>query len=385
MERLVFFGVLGLFFSVSVAADGVWRPGLFLSDRNVAEMRDRVASDAAFRIYAEALLARAEAHLLADPPSVTAGGLPADSGDPHDFWTQLPYQHGDTQKDGVVNPRQDRTDYRAAIRLGREARELGLAYALTGDRRFADGVHRLARVWCLDEATRMNPWFTNGQSRIELCITLPGLFYGLDLVADAPGQNPEEAAAVRRWARAMADDAGTWRSPNNFDNWRVVLLASASHTAGDEAAVASAFARWRELLDRQVDDDGFLPEETRRSKSLFYSTYALSAMVQGAEIARRRGVDLYGYVSPRGRSLRAVLDRHAPFVADPSSWPGRQITPYAGENAALYEVAYAATGDPRYRDAVLAVGRPLDEPRVMGPVTLTHGRMDTHPSEESQR
>ncbi len=349
-------------------------PGLFLDQRSIVQMRQRAEQGPPYSDWAQDVIKRADRHLNAPRPSVTAGGLIGESGDPHDFWTQLPYRHGKTQKDGVVNPKQDRTDYQAAIRLGRETRELALAYALTEDPRYAEGVRDYARAWCLDERTRMNPRFTNNQSRIELCITLPGLFYALDLIWNAPDWDDAERGAVRQWAQAIADSARTWKSSNNFGNWRVVLLAGAGHIAGDEAALDEAFARWRVLLDRQVDDDHFLPEEMRRSKSLFYSTYALSAMVQGAEIARRRGVDLYGYVSPRGRSLRAVLVHHADYVKRPEAWPGRQITPYRGENAGLFEVAYAALGVDAYREAVEAVGRPLEESRVMGPVSLTHGQ-----------
>lgn len=349
------------------------RPTLWLDDAALSQMRQRVAAQGPEAAWAAALIREADAHRDAPRPSVVGVGLPAPSGDVHAFWTQLPYQHGDAQRDGVVNPAQDRADYQAAIRLGRAVRELGLAYRLTGELAYAKAARDYVRVWCVDPATAMSPRFTNDQSRIELCITLPGMFYGLDLIWDAPVWEPHERDAVQAWAGAIAEAARTWDSKNNFGNWRVVLLASAGAVAGDDRAVDEAFAAWRRLLDRQIDDRGFLPEELRRSKSLFYSTYALNAMVQGAELARRRGVDLYGYTSPRGRNLLACLRHHAPWIIDPRGWPGPQIEPYAGENAALYEVAWAATGDPLFQRVVQARGRPLHEPRVLGPVSLTYG------------
>ena len=59
-------------------------------------------------------------------------------------------------------------------------------------------------------------------------------------------------------------------------------------------------------------------------------------------------------------------------MSNPSSWTYQQIAPYAGDNSAVYEVAYLWKQKPSYLAAINRSGRPMDEGRVMGPTTLTH-------------
>ncbi|MGI9175960.1 MAG: alginate lyase family protein [Rhodothermales bacterium] len=338
-------------------------------------MRDQIDEEP-YASAARALQKRAEAALALEPQSVTAvGGVP-ESGDVHDFSTAPPYAHPEGTRDGVVNPKADRADYSAVVALSQAVRDLAPAHAVTGQARYAQKALTLIRFWCLDPETRMNPRFTNHQSQIELSISVPALFYGASVLWDDPGWTSEEKEAFWTWAEAFRESGEGWTKENNFENWRLVFLASAAALLGDEAALQDVFAAWKGLLDRQVAKDGSLPHELSRAGSLGYSTYALNAMVQTAEIARHHGADLYGYVSPKGRSLEQVLAFHAPYVIDPAAWPYKQIKPYKGENGALYEVAHAATGHPLYLRVVQHLGRPLYESRVMGPVTLTHGEAE---------
>ena len=351
----------------------VTTPAIFTDEAALIAVRDRTDKEP-YAAAARDLLRRAGKAFALQPQSVTSVGAMPESGDAHDFFTAPPYQHGKESRDGVVNAKADRADYRAADVLADAVRDLALAYAMTGEARYADKALALIRFWTLDPETRMSPRYTNGQSRIELSVTMPALFYGASVLWDYPGWTGEERGAFEAWVRAFMVSAQTWSRENNFENWRLVALASAAALLQDADVLARAFDRWRALLDGQVAADGSLPHELGRTGSLSYSAYALLAMVEVAEIARHHGIDLYGYASPGGRSLKRVLDFHAPYVLDPARWPHPQTKSYRGANAALYEVAYAATGDPLYLEVVRRYGRPLYEGRVMGPVTLTHGR-----------
>ena len=348
---------------------------IFVDQAHLASVRDQIGEEP-YASAARALRKRAKAALALAPQSVTSvGGVP-ESGDVHDFFTAPPYQHPEGTRDGVVNPKADRADYSAVVELSQAVRDLALTYAVTGEARYGQKALALIRFWCLDPETRMNPRFTNQQSQIELSISVPALFYGASVLWDDPGWTSEEKEAFRTWVEAFRESGAGWSRENNFENWRLVFLASAAALLGDEAGLQDVFAAWKALLDQQVAPDGSLPHELGRAGSLGYSTYALNAMVQTAEIARHHGTDLYGYVSPEGRSLEQVLAFHAPYVMDPATWPYKQIKPYKGENGALYEVAHAATGNPLYLYVVEHLGRPLCENRVMGPVTLTHGEAE---------
>ncbi len=277
-------------------------PRMYLDSGEIAAIKAQVQAGAApWKAAYERMISDANAALSQGALSVTFGGKAPSSGDSHDYWTEAPYLG---TGDGVINPAQDRTDYTAANALSRAVRNLGLAYTFTGEARYADKAAALLNAWMVNPQTRMNPRFTNGQSRIELCITMPGAFYGADLIWHAPSWSAADRAAVSSWARAFGASARNWTGTNNFENWRHVLLASAGVAGEDPSLRQEAFDGWKNFLPGAMAADGRLVHETGRTKSLDYSTYALNAMVQAAEIARHFGVDLYSYRLSDGRGLR---------------------------------------------------------------------------------
>jgi Alginate lyase len=346
--------------------------GLFLDAGEIAAIRALVAArqEPWASGYAR-LLADADAALALEPPTVVDQGRPPDSGDPHDYSTDAPYAG---TGDGIINPLNDRTDYRNAIAFSHAVRDLGLGYALTGEERYARKAIELIEVWMIREDSRMTPAFTNRQSRIELSVTMPGAFYGLDLIWHYPAWDEQDRQAVIAWARALGEDSRSWarEGANNFENWRLVLAAGAAAVAGEGCLLSEAFAEWQELLATQMDEEGKLVFELDRSRSLSYSTYAIKAMMLTAEIARHHGAELYGYRLADGRGLELALDYHAPYLLDPAAWPGEQISDYTAKEASIYELAYAFAQKPAYLEVIRAYRRPFEEDRVLGPITLTH-------------
>jgi hypothetical protein len=218
----------------------------------------------------------------------------------------------------------------------------------------------------------MNPRFTNFQSKIEICITLPGTFYGADLIWNYPGWKASEKEGFKRWVRNLAEQGKEWTAHNNFENWRLVLIASAGVICEDAGLRDYAFDRWKKILSEQMAVDGRVVREMGRKNSLSYSLYAVNAMVVTAEIARHFGINLYRYKLPDARGLQKTLDYHARFAHHPASWPREQLSRFRGENCALYEIAYSFVPKRAYHAVIDKYGRPMEEIRVMGPVTLTH-------------
>lgn len=296
----------------------------------------------------------------------------------HEYWTDAPYRGwskvdgGKDTRDGQINPKADRGDYYAAIALENAVRDLGIAYVFDGDEKYAKKAVGLIRTWCLDSETYMSPELTNGQSPIELFVTIPGMFYGAGLCHDSSVWNDGEWDAFLDWVTQFTHSVGEREFTNNFANWQNVLLAIAALLREDGHALQDAFERWRAFIPDQVGEDGHLTREIGRTKALDYSTYALNAMVLTATIAARKDVDLFGY-EVDGKSLEKVLDYHAPYVVNLDSWPYEQIAPFKGANMALYELAYSRNSKPAYAAAVEKWGRPMYEDRIGGPVTLTNG------------
>jgi len=292
------------------------------------------------------------------------------------YFTEKPYcGWPDGCRDGQINPNADRGDYTVATELGSAVRNLGLAYAFTGEVKYADKAIDFIRNWSLNPSTRMKPTTAAG-NRIELFITLPGYFYGADLIWNYDGWDAGEKAAFSDWVKILADHAkANGAGLNNFANWRVVLIASAGALLNDSTLLDFAAAEWKRLIPLQISGNGKLGQEVGRSKGLHYSLYAVNAMIQSAEILRHRNVNLYDY-SAAGKNLELALDYITPYAINPASWAStgyQQITTITQKDSmALYELAYSHYQKQSYRDVITRWKRPMDEVRVMGMTTLTH-------------
>jgi hypothetical protein len=361
---------------------GMRHPNMYLDATEIARIRLRIGTGMSpWKPAYERLLIDAAAALKQPPLSVTRQGKRG-----HAYLTEGPYcgwrmwnsPCGRSCCDGRINPAADRADFRAATMLSRAMRNLGLAYALSGDPQYAEKALELIRAWCLDPQTYMEPAFTNGQSVIELSTTLPGLLYGADLIWDYAGFTASDKVALQAWTRALAAslrERQTETDANNFGDWRLVTLAASAVITEDTALMRYVVDHYRALVPNQIDADGKTVKELHRTKALDYASFAINAISQVCEIARHWGVDLYRFRTADGRgSIERAFTWLAPYTVDPSSWPYQQIAPYKGANAAVFEFAFLTWGNPAYMRAIERWQRPLEETRTAGPLTLTHAR-----------
>ena len=320
------------------------------------------------------------------PLSVVDNGGPAGGGrDRHKFGTDHPKAKG-----------ANRGDYTAAWKMSNAIRDLGMAYAFTGDDRYANKAVDLLYHWAVNSSTRMTPSTYNSsphragssgrkQNSIELYITLPKMVYGASLVAghrrwSQKGSNAE--GAFQGWVRSFlshADRSYGGFAQNNIYAWWVATRATAAAYVGDTGKLNRAFSDWKRNAIKQIDRQGRMSEEVKRTDhlgSLGYSLYALTALTMTAEVARLRGVDLYGYQDGKGgAALKRAFDYHAKYVINPNSWPGRKKTTNTKDDAATYEMAYSRWKDRKFRDVVTRKGRPLKEEWAAGVTTLSHGEL----------
>src|SRR5205814_5574937 len=80
-------------------------------------------------------------------------------------------------------------------------------------------------------------------------------------------------------------------------------------------------------------------------------------MMKLATMGDRAGVDLWGYRTPDGRSLRRALDFLAPYVDPAKDWPHMQIA--KADRASLLPLLLQAAvhyREPAYRSAVERFG-----------------------------
>ncbi|MCO5169941.1 MAG: alginate lyase family protein [Planctomycetes bacterium] len=276
----------------------------------------------------------------------------------------------------------------------RGAHTLALAFALTGDARFADQAQRYLDAW-MSSLTRPvdgGEWYhafvlqRRGDTPIVMSYSFPAFFYAHDLLR---GLGRVDAAAQARfvaWLRPFVDyHRREERYKDNHHAWQCLFLATAAHVTEDRALFAEAVARYRRAFDAQVCPDGSLGRELLRGeRAATYSLMATEAMLQVVVIAERHGHanlrDLRATRTPLRLPNRArprlfeVVDHLAWFVHDPAAWRrahrlvlrGKQVNGPARltDWGWCFEVAHALWGDPRHLALAGAAPYGLGEPRV---------------------
>ncbi|MBL9186032.1 MAG: alginate lyase family protein [Opitutaceae bacterium] len=376
-----------LCFAAVLVAPAAEAPRTFALDaRDLVANRVRLArGDAALAREVAALRAEADQLLELKPASVLDSPGVAASGDPHDYYSAGPYWWPDPtkpdglpyiQRDGVVNPESRASgDMLAFRRTGESVRTLGLAYFFTADERYAQKAAQLTRVWFLDPATRMNPNFQHAQgipgrspgrgTGLIEARHLMTLNDGLALLAGSRAWPAADATAMRAWlaefygwlttSKNAADESV---AENNHGSWFAAQVAHLALVLGRTNDAKKIIETVRtERIPRQIEPDGSQPHELRRTRSLNYVLFNLEALTLLARLGDHVGVDLWGFATPDGRSLRAALRVAAPYVDPAKVWPKEDVSP---ENRArvlpLLVEALRHGDDPGWRDLLARFG-----------------------------
>ena len=326
----------------------------------------------------EHLRGEADKMLKATPHSVMEKTRMPPSGDKHDYLSLAPYSWPDPSKpdglpwitrDGKVNPEsREGTDHNALSRMCSEVETLALAYRLTQHEPYAVKAVEVAKVWFLDPATKMNPNLEYGQGvpgrstgRGTGIIDTVGLIKVVQTIGGlegSPAWTPEIQKAMKAWFRAYLDwllksknGLSEAKAANNHGSWYLAQVAAYATFVGDQERIRTSVELGRERIATQIELDGRQPLELKRTKSYSYSLYNLEALFILAEYGPAVGVDLFGYRSPDGRTLRVALDYMAPYFKGDTKWPGEQISdikPRDPALAGLLRRAANAYHDPKY-------------------------------------
>lgn len=301
------------------------------------------------------------------------------SGDKHDYMSIGPYWWPDASKrdglpyvrrDGRVNPERDGDAFDTADMdaMSSAVEALSLAYFFTDDARYARKAAELLRVWFLAPATRMNPNANFGQSvpgvtpgRAEGVLDTQRLLKVVESVG-LLGPSGAIAPAEQEGLEAWFADYATWMatSPlgraeraatNNHGLWFDYQLAAFTLFARLDDATRTVVAQNTRRIAAQVQPDGRLPEELKRTRSFHYSAFSLQAEANLANLGRCVGLDLWRFRTADGRSLKAALDFMAGYLPPERKWPYPEIN---REASVLYEpltLAAWALGEPAYAGA----------------------------------
>jgi hypothetical protein len=364
----------------------VQQPRVFLLDaKMLVRIKSADAADPHRKEVVDAVTAAADKAMHDGPFSVMQKGVVPPSGDKHDYMSQAPYFWADPTKpdglpyirrDGERNPELKKiSDHDNMGRMGEDARNLALAYYLTGNDACAERAALLLRTWFLDSATRMNPNLEFGQG-------IPGINTGRGIglietrafisVVDAAGllagskawttQDQEGLSAWLRqfltWMRTSQKGKDEDAAKNNHGTWYDLQVVDYALFLGDRQLAVDTLNRVKtRRIAVQIEPDGREPLELARTNAWSYSIGNLDGLMKLAWLGEQSEVDLLSFKTADGRSIRGALDFLLPYATGAKKWDYQQIGGFHGD-ALLPELyrGVAAYHDPRYSSAIEQLG-----------------------------
>jgi hypothetical protein len=312
-----------------------------------------------------ALIARANSALNAPLYTVVDKTSTPASGDKHDYMSTGPYWWPDPTKpdglpyirrDGQINPQRatqayDQTDFSA---MASAVSDLGFAYRVTGERRYADKASQMVRTWFLDPQTRMNPNLSYAQGipgrvtgRAEGVIDahhLPKVIEAIGLIGPSGAWSGENEAALQKWfsdlliwmVQSPIGQEESAKTNNHGLYWDMMASYFALYAGMEDAARTILSATVERRFHTQFAANGTLPEEITRTRSLHYSAWTLSAALDMAQLGDCLGLDLWNSQGPSGQSLRKSVSFMAGFAGETERWPFPETN--KNETSSLYDI-----------------------------------------------
>ncbi|MBI1896576.1 MAG: heparinase II/III family protein [Acidobacteria bacterium] len=236
--------------------------------------------------------------------------------------------------------------------LAGAARDLGIAFRLTGRREYAERA-----AWILKQYAGRYAGYalhdTQGRSArsaakvlsqtLDESIWLISIAWAYDLLSGSDVLTPEDRERIEGdLLRASVDtilrnDAGI----SNWQSWHNAGIAAVGFTLGDQELIERAIegkSGFRFQMANSILDGGFWYEG-----AWGYHWYALDALVQTAEMAARSGIDLWGS-EPNLKAMFTVPLRLAFADGSLPAFNDSNVSSLYSQDR-LYEVAYARTGD----------------------------------------
>ena len=238
--------------------------------------------------------------------------------------------------------------------LGNYARDLGLAFIFTGNKKYAENAAQILVGYAKQYPTYAHHDKDGKAGRsgakahaqtLDEAIWLINMAWAYDLVSDTLAATDRDAIAKNVLRPAVAEIQGNRTGLSNWQTWHNAGIAAVGFALGDEKLVNEAYNDPHQGFFQQLADgaanDGFWWEG-----SWSYHFYTLNAMLYLAEMGNRAGMDTFA--SPNLRAMwnaplqMALPDLSLPrFNDDGGSSVSRQW---------LYEIAYQ-----RYRDPLFSV------------------------------
>ena len=330
---------------------------LILDKEMLGKIKDGyVKKEKVYQSVVKKILDESNKLLIQKPLSVVDKSVFPFSGDKHDFLSMAPYFWPDLakkdglpyiQKDGERNPEiYSITDKDYLARTLNESQLLAIAYFITGESKYSAKAVEKIRVWFLKKETRMNPNFKHSQfirgindGRGTGLISIHDIYKVLDAILILRLSKEWERSDDRnitkwfeeyfKWLTTSTYGKDESGRENNHGTWYDVQATSIALFLGKNEFARKVLEEAKEKrIGSQIEKDGKLPNELRRTRSWHYSCMNLSAFMHLAILGDHVNVDLWNYQSEKGGSIRKAVDYLQPFISDSNKWQYKQITQF---------------------------------------------------------
>ena len=383
--------------------DVLAQKGIYLTQAQFNAIKAKInKGEEPWRSSWRAFQSQANSALNARPRSVADNGAPYYNGP----GTASKHLFGMDKKqagDGIRVEDANREDGSAFDAMSTWIRDLGLAYALTGNDDYARKAIKLIYHWTGNPQTYMKPsadnWGPHQKGFKGGDIGLVTIFRGVTrmLMGYSSLENHSYWSSMPGGAKAAADNwfksfyrevkaQGTNAYTHNYEARQIEIKMGLAAFYNDGSGVREAVTHWKNHIDKHVNASGNPGKESSRVAGLNYSTVVLMIYGRTAEIARTYdGTNLWGYRTP-GRSkpqLELLGDFLAPYIEDsnfPKRWTNDGFSVdddvygdrrrYQNVYGSPYELYFARYKKNAYKSAIAAAGRPMkghdrDEPTTL--------------------
>ena len=320
----------------------------------LSTVKSKIAADGSnYKTAYEKLISDADKALSKAPYTVTDKTKPGPSGDLKDYVSLARYywpnpKKADGQpyirKDGRTNPEINSVDFdrRRSQHMTNDVTSLALAAYFTGNKAYAEKAESFVRAWFLDKDTGMNPHLNFAQnvpgvtSGREFGILDTRIYWdvmdSLLLLQSERMIEPSVVNELRGWFGKYANWLVTsefgQKASSKKNNHGVYYDAQLSHIlmfAGRCDLAKKIVEKSHDRTKKQIDKTGLMPEEKKRTQSLFYHAFNLRAFLRLAYYAERLDVGFYDDAKKGAGSVKNSVDFVASYAGRVEDWPYEEI------------------------------------------------------------
>ncbi|MDD4688660.1 MAG: alginate lyase family protein [Eubacteriales bacterium] len=240
----------------------------------------------------------------------------------------------------------------------------GLAYQLTGNRKYADQTVRVLNAWSRTLST-----MGSEDSGLVFAYVGNGFPLSAELVKDYDGWRAEDKGLFDSWMNnvylAFASKVG---GSGNSGDWGVFARCAGKAYLGK--SLDSEITELERLITDYIDPaTGSLPKENERgSNGMWYTYFALAPMTAACQIIyNTTGDNYFTWKSPKNTSVKQALDTFFYYCNNKSEWPYSSSVGYPSTLESnswplpLWEAMGGIYNEQRYTDYVKTY-RPLYGP-----------------------